>query len=46
MPVAVYDITGRILYSVPKAQNIVVPIYQQGVYIVHVGNDVNKVIVK
>lgn len=44
--VVVYDITGRILFSVPKVQNIEIPIYQPGIYIVHVGNDVNKVIVK
>lgn len=45
-PVVVYDITGRILYSVPEVQHIEIPIYQPGIYIVHVGNEVNKLIVK
>lgn len=45
-PVTVYDITGRILFSVPVVQNIEIPIYQPGVYIVRVGNNVDKVIVK
>jgi len=44
--VVVYDITGRIIFSVPKDQNIEIPINQPGVYIVHVGNVVNKVVVK
>ncbi|MEI6755079.1 MAG: choice-of-anchor J domain-containing protein [Paludibacter sp.] len=44
--VGIYDITGRILYFVPAIQNIEIPINQPGVYVVHVGNDVHKVIVK
>lgn len=42
----IYDITGRIVFSTPAVQNIEIPIYQPGVYIVHVGNKVDKVIVK
>ena len=41
----IYDITGRILFSVPAVQNIEIPVYQPGVYIVRVGNRVNKIIV-
>lgn len=44
-PVVVYDITGRVLFSVRTAQNIDVSVGQPGVYIVHVGNEVSKVIV-
>jgi len=44
--VRVYDITGRILFFVPKVQNIEVPVYQPGIYVVHVGNEVHKVVVK
>jgi len=44
--VAVYDITGRTLFSAPKVLNTEIPIYQPGIYIVHVGNNVSKVIVK
>ena len=45
-PVAVYDITGRVLFSIPAVQNLEIPVRLPGVYIVHVGNEVNKVIVK
>ena len=41
----IYDITGRILFSVPSIQNIETPIYQPGIYIVRIGNKVKKVIV-
>lgn len=45
-PVLVYDITGQILFNVPLAQNIEIPVKQQGVYIVRIGNEANKVVVK
>lgn len=45
-PVTVYDLTGRILVSLPSIQNVEIPIYQSGVYIVRVGNNLNKVIVR
>jgi len=44
--VRVYDITGRVLFSVPGVQNIEIPVYQPGIYVVHVGNEVHKVIVE
>lgn len=44
--VAVYDITGRILYSVYGVRNIEIPLRQAGVYFVRVGNNVHKVMVK
>jgi len=44
--VAVYDITGRILFSNPTVQNIEIPVSQPGVYIVRIGNEVNKVMVR
>jgi hypothetical protein len=44
--VVVCDITGRILFSVPTARNIDIPIGQAGIYIVRIGNEVNKVIVE
>jgi endonuclease/exonuclease/phosphatase family metal-dependent hydrolase len=43
---SILDITGRILFASPAVQNIEIPIYQPGVYIVRVGNKVDKVIVK
>ncbi len=45
-PVSVYDITGRSLFSISNERNTEIPVYQQGVYIVRVGNEVYKVIVK
>lgn len=45
LPVAVYDITGRILFSAPVVQQIEIPIFQSGVYIVRAGNQVSKVVV-
>ena len=44
--VHVYDISGRILFSVPSVRNVEIPIYQPGVYMVRVGNEVNKVMLK
>ena len=45
MPVSVFDITGRILYSVPAIQNSEFDVMQQGIYIVRCGNKVVKVVV-
>jgi len=45
-PTTIYDITGRILFFAPGVQNIEIPICQPGVYIVRVGNEIDKVIVK
>ncbi|MDD4993823.1 MAG: choice-of-anchor J domain-containing protein [Paludibacter sp.] len=42
----IYDITGRILFSSPAILQIEVPVDKAGVYVVHVGNEVHKVIVK
>ena len=44
--VHVYDISGRVLFSIPSVGNIEIPIYQPGVYMVRVGNEVNKVMLK
>ena len=44
--VVVYDITGRILFSVPAVLNIEIPIGQPGVYLVRTGNEINKVVVR
>ena len=43
--VKVYDITGRVLFSVAGVQSIEIPVYQPGIYVIHVGNEVHKVIV-
>jgi len=45
MPVTVFDVTGRILYSVPAIQNTEFDVMQQGIYIVRCGNKVVKVVV-
>ena len=45
-PVVVFDITGRILFSVPAAINIEIPIKQPGVYLVRTGNEISKVVVR
>jgi endonuclease/exonuclease/phosphatase family metal-dependent hydrolase len=42
----VYDITGRILFSVSAIENVEIAVNKPGVYVVHVGNEVHKVIVK
>ena len=44
MPVTVFDVTGRILYSVPAIQNTEFEVMQQGIYIVRCGNKVVKVV--
>lgn len=46
LPVAVFDITGRKLYSVSAAQNVVIPVMQSGIYIVRTGNKAYKVVVE
>ena len=45
MPVSVFDITGRILYSVPAIRNTEFDVMQQGIYIVRCGNKVVKAVV-
>ena len=44
--VVIYDITGRILFYVPNAINLEIPISQSGVYLVRTGNVINKVVVR
>ena len=44
--VVVFDITERILFSVPTVLNIEIPINQPGVYIVRNGNELSKVMLK
>jgi hypothetical protein len=44
--VVVFDITERILFSVPTVLNIEIPINQPGVYIVRTGNEFSKVMLK
>lgn len=46
LPVAVFDITGRKLFSTPATQNIEIPVMQSGIYIVRTGNKANKVVVE
>ncbi len=44
--ITVYDMLGGILFTSPSVQNIEIPIYQSGIYMLRVGNKVNKVLVK
>lgn len=44
--ITVYDMMGGILFTSPSVQNIEIPIYQSGIYMLRVGNKVNKVFVK
>jgi len=46
LAVAVFDITGRKLYSVTAAQNVEVPVTHSGIYIVRTGNKAYKVVVE
>ncbi len=46
MPVMIYDITGRILYSEKMTLHTEFNATQQGIYLVRCGNTVSKVIVK
>jgi len=43
--VSVYDITGRILYSNKRTNYAEIPSNQAGIFIIHVGNKVSKVVV-
>jgi endonuclease/exonuclease/phosphatase family metal-dependent hydrolase len=44
--ITVYDMMGGILFTSPSVQNIEIPIYQPGIYMLRVGKKVNKVFVK
>jgi endonuclease/exonuclease/phosphatase family metal-dependent hydrolase len=46
VPVVVYDITGRILYSTATTQLAEYNATQQGIYLVRCGNAINKVVVR
>lgn len=45
VPVAIYDITGRILYNSTATQHAEFNATQQGIYLVRCGNKVTKVVV-
>ena len=44
--VSVFDITGRVLFSVKLIQSVEIPVLQSGIYIVRTGNKASKVVVK
>ncbi len=46
VPVAIYDITGRILYSTNSTHHAEFITTQQGIYLVRCGNAVGKVVVR
>jgi endonuclease/exonuclease/phosphatase family metal-dependent hydrolase len=46
LPVSVFDITWRILFSAQPIQTVEIPVFQSGVYIVRSGNQVSKVLVE
>lgn len=46
VPVAIYDITGRILYSTTATQHAEFNVTQQGIYLVRCGNTISKVVVR
>jgi len=46
LPVTVFDITGRVLFSVNPIQSVEIPVLQSGIYIIRTGNKANKVVVE
>ncbi len=46
LSVAVFDITGRELFSTQLVKSVEIPVLQSGIYIIRIGNKPNKVIVK
>jgi len=45
LSVAVFDITGRILFSIQQVKSVEIPVLQSGIYIIRIENKPNKVIV-
>jgi endonuclease/exonuclease/phosphatase family metal-dependent hydrolase len=46
LSIDVFDITGRVLFSVKSIQSVEIPVLQSGIYIIRTGNKANKVVVE
>lgn len=46
LPVSIFDITGRVLYSNSSILKTDIPVYNKGIYIVHTGSKATKVIIE
>jgi len=46
MPIAIYDLVGRVVYALPNVQQTTIPISTAGLYIVRIGNESHKVIIR